>query len=65
MSIRLQVCLLFAALVLPGCHCLPVTERYCDCVDRVADHEVCLDRFYCPKLDVTRWGMWDGPACCR
>lgn len=48
-----------------GCHCLPITERYCDRVDCVADHEACLDRWYCPKLDVTRWGMWNGPDCCR
>ncbi|MEQ9409254.1 MAG: hypothetical protein RIK87_16075 [Fuerstiella sp.] len=48
-----------------GCHCLPVTERYCDAIDRVADHEVHLDRHYRPAFDVTRWGMWNGPECCR
>ncbi|MEZ6121799.1 MAG: hypothetical protein R3C49_01335 [Planctomycetaceae bacterium] len=47
-----------------GCHCCPVTEHYCDCVDRIADHEGCLAPNR-PLLDVTRWGTWNGPACCR
>ena len=48
-----------------GCHCMPMTERYCDHVDNFADHEISLDKHYRPVFDVTRWGMWNGPECCR
>lgn len=49
-----------------GCHCMPITERYADRIDCIADHEGCMDRFYHPCLDVTRWGMWNCPCCnCR
>lgn len=48
-----------------GCQCLPLTERYTDVVDAYADREIALDGLYTPKLDVTRWGRWNGPQCCQ
>ncbi len=57
--------LVFVLALLPGCHCMPITERLADRVDCIADKEACLDRLYRPRLDVTRWGMWNGPECCR
>lgn len=66
MRVYLQTAL--AALLLCGsfgCHCMPVTERYCDAVDCIADQEIDKDRYYRPAFDVTRWGMWNGPECCR
>lgn len=48
-----------------GCHCLPVTERYADHIDKIADKQASMDCHYRPCLDVTRWGMWNGPKCCR
>jgi hypothetical protein len=57
--------LLVTSAILSGCHCLPITERYSDGIDRIADHEGHLMPNNIPRLDVTRWGMWDGPAWCR
>ena len=54
-----------ALLATVGCHCTPGYEAYNDAVDHVSDTTACFDGVYCPKLDVTRWGRWDGPACCR
>ncbi|MFY9253906.1 MAG: hypothetical protein WAO83_10670 [Fuerstiella sp.] len=51
--------------LLSGCHCLPITERCADRIDHIADKEACMDCHYRPNLDVTRWGMWNGPRCCR
>ncbi len=48
-----------------GCHCMPWTERYNDHIDAGAEDEPCLDHCFNPKWDVTRWGRWDGPDCCR
>lgn len=64
---RLALLLVFVFAILPstGCHCVPVTERWNDHVDAVADSQACFDDCYCPTLDVTRWGRWDGPQCCR
>lgn len=54
-----------ALLATVGCHCTPGYEAYNDAVDHVADTTACFDGVYCPKLDVTRWGRWDGPCCCH
>jgi len=54
-----------ALLTTVGCHCSPGYEGYNDIVDLAADNSCCMERCYHPALDVTRWGRWDGPACCR
>lgn len=54
-----------SAALLSGCHCLPLNERYSDGIDRITDHEGHLMPNNIPRLDVTRWGMWDGPECLR
>ncbi|MEZ6133210.1 MAG: hypothetical protein R3C59_31470 [Planctomycetaceae bacterium] len=65
-SFRMTILLMVALVGLSGCQCMPVTERYADRVDCIADHEGRFERFYCPCLDVTRWGMWNCPCCaCR
>ena len=38
-----------------GCQCCRVTEPYGDLIDCHADKQLCLDRFYHPALDATRW----------
>ncbi len=66
---RLQLVLTAAALLLcTGCHCCcfaPVTEKYCDVVDDIAERRPWADRCYHSKLDLTRLGRSDGPDCCR
>lgn len=42
-----------------GCRCSPLAERCYDKVDCISDHKACLDRLYCPRLDVSRAGMPD------
>lgn len=47
-------------LSLSGCHMCRTSNVYYDVVDDVTDHrDFCpgLERVYCEKLDVTRWGM--------
>lgn len=60
------------SLVQTGCHCCGVSECYSDVIDDVSDKDLCLDRYYCEKLDVTRWCMnrqcgcrHDGQHCPR
>jgi len=55
----------FAVLPAMGCQCVPVSERWHDHVDSVADSEAHFDECYHPIFDVTRWGRWDGPQRCR
>ena len=55
----------FAIIPMTGCHCLPANEHWHDTVDAIADSEAQFDECYCPLLDVSRWGRWDGPSCCR
>ena len=64
---KIPALFIFAVLTLTsaGCHCMPVTERYCDFVDEQATREFCKDKYYNPELDPTRWGMPDGPECFR
>ncbi len=62
---RMALCLTAAVVSLSGCHCLPATERYNDTIDRIVDHDGRSMPNNVPRLDVTRWGMWDGPDCCR
>lgn len=50
--LMLLICMLSA-----GCHCCRWSECYNDAVDDVTDCDLCLDRYYCEKLDVTRWCM--------
>lgn len=64
-SQRFALICVAAIAFLSGCHCLPITERYNDRVDCIADHEGRLSPHNRPLLNVTRWGMYDGPACCR
>ena len=64
-SIRTVLLYVATVVTFSGCQCLPVTERCADGVDRIADHQGCMGHFHNPYLDVTRWGMWDGPNCCR
>ncbi len=40
--------------LLVGCHCVEVSERYGDRIDKIADKQLVLDRFYRPGLDLTR-----------
>ncbi len=60
--------LLFALSCVPlfgaGCQCCALTERYNDCIDDVSDTTCCYERFYYPKLDLTRINMPDGIQCC-
>jgi hypothetical protein len=48
-----------------GCHCCGVTERYADHIDDCSDRDVCLDRYYCERLDATRWCMNSRCRNCR
>jgi len=48
-----------------GCHCCGVTECYADHIDDCSDRNVCLDRLYCERLDVTRWCMSGRCRNCR
>lgn len=43
-----------ASTLLVGCHCVEVSERYGDRIDRIADKQLVLDRFYRPGFDLTR-----------
>ncbi len=43
-----------ASMLLVGCHCVEFSERYGDRIDRIADRQLTLDRFYRPGLDLTR-----------
>ncbi len=54
---------LICGLALTGCHCCDVTERYADHIDDISDHKVCLDRWYCERLDLTR--LCINSRCCR
>lgn len=42
-----------------GCQCIGLTEKYQDKIDRIANHEPHLDRFYKPTWDVSRIGRPD------
>jgi len=64
-SFRNLVLSLIVFATLAGCHCTPISERYNDHIDNIADTSCRSEQHYCPRLDVTRWGMWNGPACCR
>lgn len=53
----LRMSMLLSCLMLTGCHCCGVTERYADHIDDISDSSVHLDRYYCEKLDLTRLCM--------
>ncbi|MEZ6060210.1 MAG: hypothetical protein R3C19_07610 [Planctomycetaceae bacterium] len=63
-----KLLLLLALCCLPcaatGCQCCSLTERYCDLIDDVAYPNVCCERWYHSKLDLTRINMPDGIQCC-
>ena len=54
---------LLCSLLMTGCHCCGWSEHYADMIDDVSDHQGCLDRYYCEKLDVTRLCM--NKRCCN
>ncbi|MFO0424977.1 MAG: hypothetical protein ACK526_00300 [Planctomyces sp.] len=56
---------IFVVLIPCGCHCCGVTERYADHIDDCSDRDVTLDRFYCERLDATRWCMNGRCRNCR
>lgn len=62
---RIILLVMATTAIFSGCHCLPGNERYSDGIDRINDHEGRLMPNNIPRLDVTRWGMWDGPPCLR
>ncbi|WP_145197834.1 hypothetical protein [Thalassoglobus polymorphus] len=45
---------LLVLVALSGCQCCEVSEIYGDRIDRIADRQLTLDRFYRPGLDLTR-----------
>lgn len=57
--------LLAAALLigLSGCRCCCLLEPYASAVDLIEDYPVVWDRWYCPRLDISRAGKpdWCGP----
>jgi len=64
------------ALLLSGCQCCNLTERYQDKIDLIADRRPHLDHLYNPAWDLTRIGDPDwcsnpvnrwiyGDCCCR
>lgn len=61
-----QALLLFAAcLTMTGCHCLPCVENHNSRIDAISDHNAGWDGSALSRLDVTRIGKADGPACFR
>ena len=61
MSMRtLLIAFALLPLTLSGCHMCRASNAYYGAIDDVADcHDFGpgVDRFYCEKLDITRWGM--------
>ncbi|MEP3479647.1 MAG: hypothetical protein ABJZ55_10400 [Fuerstiella sp.] len=57
--------LLTACIALVGCHCLPCAENHNSRIDHIADHNTNWDGSALSRLDVTRIGKPDGPACFR
>ncbi|TWT56817.1 hypothetical protein KOR42_01720 [Thalassoglobus neptunius] len=49
-----RIPILLVALFVSGCQCFQISERYGDCIDRIADTQCYFDRFYIEKLDLTR-----------
>jgi hypothetical protein len=54
-----------ALLAASSCQCCRFTEPYNDFIDHVSDCPCRLDRFYHPKLDLTRINRADGWQCGR
>lgn len=53
------VACLFAAVLLSGCQCSPLTAKYADVIDDINDHPFQMDPLYVPTLDVNRIGRPD------
>ncbi|MEW4489339.1 hypothetical protein AB1L42_14750 [Thalassoglobus sp. JC818] len=49
-----RIPILLVTLFVSGCQCFQISERYGDCIDRIADTQCYFDRFYIEKLDLTR-----------
>ena len=50
-----------------GCRCSPVMPCYADFIDDVSDNPELFDKWYCPRLDISRAGKpdWCGPLNSR
>lgn len=59
MPMRAALCrvLLTCSLLTSGCHCCSWSECYNDHIDDISDSSPHFDRWYCERLDVTRWCM--------
>lgn len=63
MAATLPKLVLLVVLLLAGCQCFDISERYGDVIDHIADRQLTLDRFYRPGLDLTRVGHDAQRAC--